>query len=469
MIRNLFRPFRPSNQSDVSTDNSSKEGTSTQAMPRYARTVLERSEHSISRKNISKGALNVIYDLNKAGYEAYLVGGGIRDLLLGLHPKDFDVATNATPEQIKALFRRARIVGRRFQIVHVSMGRETIEVTTFRANHGNGQSPLPGNTHQQHSLQNEAGMLLRDNVFGSVEEDAIRRDFTANALYYTVQDFKVIDFTSGLEDIKNRTLRIIGDPETRYLEDPVRMLRAIRFAAKLDFEIEPGTRAPIISLAENIQQVAAARLFDEINKLFLNPKAKRCLELSQEFQLFDYLFPAVSLELVNEPLYQRIVCEALSDTAARVRDEKPVTPAFLYASLLWPRVDTLFNELLAQGNTAQRAMQMASFKAIEEQLTYISIPKRFSIAMREIWLLQQNLIKANNKRALNLLSHPRFRAAYDFLKIREAAGEELPRSAAFWTELQEKNPAAVSSDRRHKKRRRPSRHRQGNPQGKQPG
>lgn len=454
MLKNLIRALRTND----SPKNKSQEQTTAlkTSQPAFVRTELERSEHNISRKNISKGALNIIYDLNNAGYEAYLVGGGIRDLLLGLHPKDFDVATNATPEEIKRLFRRARIVGRRFQIVHVSMGRETIEVTTFRANHTLAP-PVEPNDVKQKSVQSESGMLLRDNVFGSIEEDALRRDFTANALYYTVKDFKIIDFTGGLADIESKTLRMIGDPTTRYLEDPVRMLRAIRFAAKLNFSIEEETQSPIYALAENIQQVAAARLFEEVNKLFLNINARCCFKLSLEYNLFQQLFPTVCVELDKRPIYKRIIEEALSDTSQRIQQHKPITPAFMYACMLWPRVETLYNELLSEGNTAQHAMQIASFKAIDEQYPIVSIPKRFSIAMREIWSMQHSLIKANNKRALNLLSHPRFRAAYDFLLLRERAGAELPRGAKYWTDLQEQHPVAVSNEKRRKRHHRPRR------------
>jgi len=454
MLKKILSALRPS---DRATNNAPEQTLAMQKNRQtFVRKELERNEHNVSRKNISKGALNVIYELVNAGYEAYLVGGGIRDLILGLNPKDFDIATNATPEEIKRLFRRARIVGRRFQIVHVFMGREVIEVTTFRANHT--QAPPanlhPDNKHQQ-SLQSESGMLLRDNVFGSIEEDALRRDFTANALYYTVKHFKIIDFTSGLDDIQNKTLRMIGDPKTRYLEDPVRMLRAIRFAAKLDFSIEEATRQPILLLAENIQQVAAARLFEEVNKLFLNTHAARCFELSLEYNLFQYIFPKVFTALDQNPIYKLIIKEALNDTARRIRENKPVTPAFMYACVLWPRVETLYNEHLAQGNTAQHALQIASFKAIEEQCEIVAIPKRFSIAMREIWSMQHNLIKANDKRALNLLSHPRFRAAYDFLLLREQAGDDLSRGAQYCTDLQAQHPTTVS----HHKRRNKQHHR----------
>ncbi len=412
--------------------------------------VLQRDEHNISRRNISKGALNVIYDLTKAGFEAYLVGGGIRDLMLGMSPKDFDVATNATPEQIKALFRRSRIVGRRFRIVHVRFGREVIEVTTFRAGQNDPeQSNSPLDTSQ---VTSESGMLLRDNVFGSVEEDALRRDFTINALYYSIDGFRVIDYAGGLADLENRLIRIIGDPETRYLEDPVRMLRALRFAAKLNFNVESDTLAPLSRLAPALREVSSARLFDEVNKLLLNESAVECLKLVIDHGLFHELFPKVGPRLTAHPGYLDILLAALENTASRVQAQKPVTPAFLFAALLWPRVHQLCEENIADGCTPQRAMQMAGFQAIDEQVLTITIPKRFSIAMREIWSLQRSLLTANNKRALTLLSHPRFRAAYDFLLVREAAGEKLQRGADFWTELQIQHPEALNSDQRKSRR-----------------
>ncbi|MCH1488168.1 MAG: polynucleotide adenylyltransferase PcnB, partial [Pseudomonadales bacterium] len=251
--------------------------------------VLERAEHCISRKQISKNALTVLYDLNKAGYEAYLVGGCIRDLLLSGKPKDFDVATNATPEQVNALFRRARIVGRRFKIVHVRFGREVIEVTTFRAAH---QEPQAGT--DPRGEQNSQGMLLRDNVYGSLREDALRRDFTINALYYSVDGFRVFDYTAGLADLDKKLLRMIGDPAQRYREDPVRMLRVIRFAAKLGFTIEKATAAPIADMSHHLEQVAPARLFDEISKLFLGGQAYKIFQLMLKYDLFSPLFPGTS-------------------------------------------------------------------------------------------------------------------------------------------------------------------------------
>ncbi|MGB5325413.1 MAG: polynucleotide adenylyltransferase PcnB [Pseudomonadales bacterium] len=409
--------------------------------------VLERDQHSISRKQISKNALSVLYDLNKAGHEAYLVGGCIRDLLLGGHPKDFDIATDATPEQALKLFRRARIIGRRFRIVHVRMGREVIEVTTFRGAHDSA-----ANTSQQ----TDEGMLLRDNVFGSLRDDALRRDFTVNALYYTVDGFRLLDYAGGLEDLRKRTLRMIGDPEQRYREDPVRMLRAIRFAAKLDFSIEAKTAAPLAELSAQLQQVAPARLFDEIVKLFMSGQGERVFELLCEHALFAPLFPASAEALAaGDQQGKRLIECALANTDLRIAEEKPVTPAFLYASLLWPAFKAGQQQAEQASMPAWQARQRAGQLAIEQQLAIITIPKRFSVPMREIWNLQHNLEVAQGRRARSLLGHPRFRAAYDFLLMRENAGEQLERSAGFWTDLQLEHPdTEVRKDRDPPKPRR---------------
>ena len=401
--------------------------------------VLERAEHCISRKQISKNALTVLYDLNKAGYEAYLVGGCIRDLLLSGKPKDFDVATNATPEQVNALFRRARIVGRRFKIVHVRFGREVIEVTTFRAAH---QEPQAGT--DPRGEQNSQGMLLRDNVYGSLREDALRRDFTINALYYSVDGFRVFDYTAGLADLDKQLLRMIGDPAQRYREDPVRMLRVIRFAAKLGFTIEKATAAPIADMSHHLEQVAPARLFDEISKLFLGGQAYKIFQLMLKYDIFAPLFPGTA-RCINKhnTLGKQLIEAALTNTDQRIEANKPVTPAFLYASLLWPVFVEHRKQLESNGMHAAPARQTASQEAIEQQIAVISIPRRFSIAVREIWNLQYNLEMSKGKRAVPLLSHPRFRAAYDFLLMREQAGEKLPRGSQFWTDLQIEHPDQV--------------------------
>jgi len=384
--------------------------------------VIPRDQHTISRKNISSAAIKIIKQLTEAGYAAYLVGGGVRDLLLGGHPKDFDVATSATPEEVRKLFRGARIVGRRFQIVHVRMGREIIEVTTFRGHHDEARS--------------DEGMLLRDNVYGTLETDAMRRDFTVNALYYTLKDFSVIDYCNGVEDLKKRTLRMIGDPATRYKEDPVRMLRALRFAAKLGFTIEPATAKPIRELGNLLINVSEARLFEEVLKLFLGGSATATFNLMREYDLLGHLFPGADHALKSGDLLGAgIIEQCMINTDKRIRGDKTVTPAFIYAALLWPALQQEFKHLSAH-MTPAAAWSQAAQNAISQQLTRTSIPKRFLIPMREIWDLQQRLPSRLGMRALRTLDHPRFRAAYDFLLMREAAGEELDGLGTWWTRYQ---------------------------------
>jgi len=425
-----------------------------------ARTI-SRKQHGISRKQISRNALTVIYDLRRAGFDAYLVGGGVRDLLLGGRPKDFDVATDATPEQVQQQFKRARIVGRRFKIVHVRFGRELIEVTTFRADHS--QQVSQSNPRQQ-AQTNTQGMLVRDNVYGSLREDALRRDFTVNALYYSVDGFTVLDYADGMRDLQQRKLRMIGEPATRYAEDPVRMLRAVRFAAKLDFQLEKNTAEAIQPLAHLLRQVAPARLFDEVSKLFLSGHGFDTLSLLQQHQLLEILFPATHNSAAG---HRNLLEQALRNTDQRIADGKPVTPAFLYAALLWPTVCHTVEEEMASGTPRLPALQAGGQRAIEEQLETVAIPRRFSSATREIWTLQQRLQNARGKRALAVLQHPRFRAAYDFLLLREASGEDLDQRGNFWTELQREHP--LDNDSREvnqrnagstgRRRRRPARRR----------
>lgn len=389
--------------------------------------VIPRDQHNISRKNISPAAIKVIRQLDEAGYSAFLVGGGVRDLLLGGHPKDFDVATDAKPEEVRKLFRGARIIGRRFQIVHVRMGREIIEVTTFRGHHED----------EAHAkAKNDDGMLLRDNVYGTVETDAARRDFTVNALYYTTRDFSVHDYCNGLEDIKNRTLRMIGDPTTRYKEDPVRMLRAVRFAAKLGFGIEPGTAKPIRELGGLLNNVSDARLFEEVLKLFLNGSATATFNLLREYDLLKQLFPGADAALkAGDDLGAALIELTMVNTDKRIRAEKTVTPAFIYAALLWPALQAEQKRLAAELPPTSAYMQ-ACQNVVSQQLTRTSVPKRFLIPMREIWDLQGRLPSRQGLRALRLLDHPRFRAAYDFLLMREDAGENLNGLGQWWTSFQ---------------------------------
>nr|WP_163501661.1 polynucleotide adenylyltransferase PcnB [Halomonas socia] len=392
--------------------------------------IIPRDQHPVSRRQFSEAALKVLYRLHNAGFEAYLVGGCIRDSLLGQTPKDFDVATDATPEQLRDLFRNSRIIGRRFRIVHVRFGREVIEVTTFRGR--------PNDDHGTHlSQQSEDGLLLRDNVWGDVEEDALRRDFTVNALYYNIADFSIHDWANGIRDIESRTLRLIGDPETRYREDPVRMLRAIRFAAKLDFAIAETTEAPIRELAPLLLQIPPARLFDEVLKLMLAGQALATFRLLREYGLFAILFPEADESIAELPWAEALIERALANTDARIQEGRPVTPAFLFAALLWPGVTQRMARLADDGMPPIPALQAASQQAVSRQLQHISIPKRFSLPMRDIWDLQQRLPKRRGKRAFQTREHPRFRAAYDFLLLREEAGELEPGLGAWWTAFQD--------------------------------
>lgn len=386
--------------------------------------IIPRDQHNVSRKLISQAAVRVMKQLNQHGYEAYLVGGGVRDLLLGGHPKDFDVATNAKPEQVKSLFRSARIIGRRFKIVHVRFGREIIEVTTFRGHH--------------EAARNEHGMVLRDNVFGTVHSDAVRRDFTVNALYYSLDGFAVHDYTGGLKDLEKRTLRMIGDPATRYQEDPVRMLRAVRFAAKLGFTLEKGTEAPIRSMAPLLANIPPARLFEEVLKLFLNGSATASFSLLREYRLLGQLFPGIEAMIVDgdeEALAMAEFC--MSNTDKRIRSGKSITPAFIFAALLWPVQQSLMQQM--QGLPKGQAFAQAASDAIGAQLARTSIPKRFLIPMREIWDLQHRLTMRSGNRAFKMLENPRFRAAYDFLLLREDAGEAVDGLGTWWTQFQAAN------------------------------
>lgn len=395
--------------------------------------IIPRDEHSISRSNISDNALKVLYRLDKAGFKALLVGGGVRDTLLGLHPKDFDVTTDATPEQVVKLFRNSRLIGRRFKLVHVVFGRDVIEVATFRA--------PPSEDHSSKvSAKGESGMILRDNVYGSKDEDAMRRDFTVNALYYDIADFSLHAYAGGYEDLKNRTLRLIGDPQVRYREDPVRMLRAIRFAAKLDFSIEEETAKPIKEMAPLLQQIPAARLFEEALKLFVHGNALQTLQLLREYGLFEYLFPHAEQHMRTDPKALLMAENTMRNTDARINAGKSVTPYFFMASLLWPALVREQKAFEKQGLPPHPALQKAADKVLAEQMKFIAIPKRLSIPMREIWELQPRLAKTQSKKVVELLSHPRFRAAYDFVLLREQSGEHLDGIGKFWTRLQEQHP-----------------------------
>lgn len=402
--------------------------------PRSTPEVLSSRQHPLQRGQISRYAVSVVERLQNAGYQAYLVGGCVRDLLLNIEPKDFDVATSATPEQVRAEFRNARVIGRRFKLVHVHFGREIIEVATFRAHHPQGEDDEDSHL----ASRNESGRILRDNVYGSLEDDAQRRDFTINALYYDPSGEHILDYAHGVHDIRNRLIRLIGDPEQRYQEDPVRMLRAARFAAKLGFEIERHSAAPIRRLAPLLHDIPSARLFDEILKLFLGGRAERTFELLVEYDLFAPLFPASASALKRNPEYAgKLIRQALANTDARIQQGKPVTPAFLIAALLWPALPARALQLQERGMPPIPAMQEAAHELISEQCQRTAVPKRFTIPIREIWDMQERLPRRTGKRADLLLENPRFRAGYDFLLLRESAGEETGGLGDWWTDYQD--------------------------------
>ena len=389
--------------------------------------IYARPEHSISRKFVSDSALKVLYRLDKAGFQAYLVGGSVRDLLLGREPKDFDIATNALPEQVRELFRNCRLIGRRFRLAHVQFGREIIEVATFRAQH---DGDIEG------AAMTDQGRILRDNVYGTLEEDVWRRDFTVNALYYNIADFSIVDYVGGVEDLRAGRLRLIGDPDKRYREDPVRMLRAARFATKLGFMLDSATLESIPRLRHLLEDIAPARLFDEMLKMFQGGVGHQTFEVLRHHGLFHCLFPMTDdqLDSPEGEFAQRLIAAALRSTDLRVAENKPITPAFLLAALLWHVVEEEAEKLIANGVTAFDAMTLAADAVISKQIARIAMPRRFSNVTREIWALQARLEKPTPKRAQRALEHPRFRAAYDFLLLRAEAGDPVQEEATFWTE-----------------------------------
>lgn len=361
------------------------------------------------------------------------MGGCVRDLLLGYEPKDFDIVTNASPDEILPLFRSSRRIGRRFELVHVRFGRDIIEVATYRG--------LPESNTDENKTQ--SGRLLRDNVFGTQEEDALRRDITVNALYYNFHDFSVIDYVGGVTDLESGILRVIGNPETRFREDPVRMLRVLRFAAKLGFRIEEKTAAPIGKLGFLLDEVPAARRFEEVLKLFHGGNALTTFEILRHYGLFQYLFPMTEKSLADfESNYAAIfIPRALQNTDARIIEGKPVTPAFLYAVMLWGPVRQRQEVLVERDSSPAEALRQASGEVLSRQSAYTSIPRRFSVPMREIWNMQGRFSRRRGKMAFRLVAHERFRAAYDFLLLRTEAGELEPELSLWWTEFQEQTDA----------------------------
>jgi poly(A) polymerase len=384
-------------------------------------------KHGLGRDAISPSAAKVCSALREAGFSAYVVGGAVRDLLLGITPKDFDIATDARPEQIKPLFRRALIIGRRFRLVHVMLGPETVEVSTFRG------------ADTETAEKDEHGRVLRDNVFGTQEEDARRRDFTVNALYFDPVSEEVVDFHGGLADLKKRTLRVIGDPLTRYREDPVRMLRAVRLAAKLGLTLDPATREPIRDLAPLMERVPPARLFDEMLKLLLSGHASACLRQLRDVGLQKGLLPLLDV-ILEQPLGERFVTLALAQTDERVLSERPVAPAFLFAALLWHEVLAASKARQARGERPILALEHAMDEVLDTQCAKLAITRKLTATMREVWAMQPRFEQRSGSRAYRLLEAPRFRMAYDFLALRAASGEVPADLEAWWRAFQSADP-----------------------------
>ncbi|MCC6210147.1 MAG: polynucleotide adenylyltransferase PcnB [Burkholderiales bacterium] len=408
------------------------------------------ARHHLARGSISGSALKVCDVLGGRGHAAYVVGGAVRDILLGIKPKDFDVATDARPEQVKPLFRRALVIGRRFRLVHVMLGPETIEVSTFRA------------ADSQPAEKDEHGRVLRDNVFGSMEEDARRRDFTINALYYDCRSGEVVDYHEGLEDLKKRRLRMIGDPETRYREDPVRMLRAVRLAAKLGLTIDGATRAPIKRLAPLLEHVPPPRLFEEMLKLLLSGHASACLRQLRHEGLHKGMLPLLDV-ILEQPLGERFVTLALAQTDERVQADRPVSPAFLFAALLWHEVLAAWKAREKRGERRMPALEAAMDEVLEVQSGKLAITRRLTATMREVWAMQPRFGDRSGPRPWRLLEAPRFRMGYDFLALRAASGEVPAELESWWRAFQGANEETrramllpeAGGARRKRRRRRP--------------
>jgi poly(A) polymerase len=379
---------------------------------------IAAADHHINSALVPRPALRVCETLQKAGFRAYIVGGAVRDLLLDVAPKDFDVATDATPEQVKQHFRRAIIIGRRFRLVHVMFGQETIEVSTFRA------------LVNEDRLTDQHGRVLSDNAYGEQSDDAARRDFTINALYYDPTTGEVIDYHDGVKDVRAKRLRMIGDPEARYREDPVRMLRAVRFAAKLGFQIDEATREPIHRMGKLIENVPAARLFDEMLKLLMSGHAVACITRLRAEGLHHGLLPLLDV-ILEQPAGERFVMLALSRTDERVRAGKSISPGYLFATLLWHDVLVKWNARIARGEHRIPALDKAIDETLDAQTEKLAIQRRFVSDMREIWGLQPRFERRQGKAPLRLIEHVRFRASYDFLMLR-AAADEVPTAFADW-------------------------------------
>ena len=420
-------------------------------------TIIGVSHHGIRREQISSGSRRTVEALQEKGYKAYVVGGAVRDLLAGISPKDYDVATSATPEQVRQCFRRSRIIGRRFQIVHVLMGSETIEVTTFRGHH---------TEHSGSKAQTDAqGRVLRDNVFGSEKEDAARRDFTVNALYFDPNTETIVDYHNGVSDLKQKTLRMIGDPRTRYREDPVRMLRAVRLASKLGLTIEAETARPIREMSELIENIPPSRLFDEMLKLLTSGHAVKCVQQLRADGLHRGLLPLLDV-ILEQPLGERFVMLALDNTDTRIGQGKATSPGFLFATLLWHEVLSKWEQLKASGERSIPALYQAMDVVLEVQAEKLAITRRVAGDIKDIWALQPRFDQRSGKRPYSVLEQPRFKAGYDFLLLRAESGEVEQELAQWWTDFMNRDgearaamllpPKADEARKRRRRKRKPN-------------
>jgi len=412
--------------------------------------TVPKEQHGIGREAISQGSRKVCEVLHSHGYEAHVVGGAVRDLLLGLRPKDFDVATNAYPEEVHKVFRRSRLIGKRFKLVHVMFGEETVEVSTFRA--------------RTSSETDEHGRVLRDNIYGTREDDAIRRDFTINALYYDPASEIILDYHNGLRDLQRKSVRIIGDARERYREDPLRMLRAVRFAAKAGFSIDERTRKPIRELAHLLENVPPSRVYEEMQKLLLSGHAATGLRQLRSEGLHHGLLPLLDV-IFEQPMGERFVGLALEQTDGRVRSDKSVSPAFLFASLLWHEVLAAWKKSEQRGLKPIPALFEAMDTVLDIQSDKLAIPRRFTAVMKEIWALQPRFEQRSGRRPFGLLAHERFRAGFDFLVLRSASGEAPGELSQWWEKFQQAGEAerqamlmapAPGEHRRRRRRRRKS-------------
>ncbi|HHW7520921.1 TPA: polynucleotide adenylyltransferase PcnB [Mannheimia haemolytica] len=399
--------------------------------------TVSAAQYGISPKDFPRNALSIVEKLQLAGFEAYIVGGCIRDLLLEKKPKDFDIATNARPEEIQRIFgRQCRLIGRRFRLAHIVYGREIFEVATFRAGH-------ESHRNDKISKVSDEGMLLRDNVYGTLREDAERRDFTVNALYYDIKRNLIFDFFNGIEDLRAGKLSLIGEPTIRYQEDPVRMLRAVRFMAKLDMFLDKATASPIRDMAVLLTNIPAARLFDESLKLLQTGAGLKTYQLLREYELWQFLFPVLPAFFTakGDSYAERMITKALNSTDERIADKLPVNPAFLFAALLWYPLREKMEQLKNEGGfNSYDAMMLAANDVLAESCNAIALHRRHTSVIRDIWALQFQMMKRSGNRPQQTLEHVKFRAGFDLLVMRaEIEGGDLVELSAWWHEYQFSN------------------------------